>query len=297
MNKVAYCIMAHNDKEHLSKLITALGDNCEIFIHIDGFVDDTSFLNLSGKGNVHFLTPRIKVSWAGFSMVTVMMELLKLAIEYKDEFSHYIFLSGSCYPIKPISQIDSFFANNKKKSFIKYVKMTEHLLLYRHIQYKFLMDNPFLIRNRITYNLHRMMRRISFHTNITNPLKDNIIPYAGSQWTVLNDQCAKYVVSFHESNPWFQDMMRYTYAPDEHYIHTILGNSPLSSQCTGLQDFKYLGLDYLTNLHLIDNSLTKWFTVDDWQEVRQSDKFFVRKVRTLDGVKLVDKINREILNW
>ena len=141
MNKVAYCIMAHNDKEHLSKLITALGNNCEIFIHIDGFVDDTSFLNLTRKGNVHFLTPRIKVSWAGFSMVTVMMELLKLAVEHKDEFSHYIFLSGSCYPIKSIDYIDSFFVNNKDKSFIKYVKMTDHRLLYRQIQYKFLMDN------------------------------------------------------------------------------------------------------------------------------------------------------------
>ncbi|WP_201546712.1 beta-1,6-N-acetylglucosaminyltransferase [Psychrobacter immobilis] len=295
MNKVAYCIMAHNDKEHLSKLINSLGNNCEIFIHIDGFVDDTNFLNLSSKENVHFLIPRIKVSWAGFSMVKVMMELLKLAVEHKDEFSHYIFLSGSCYPIKSIDHIESLFENNKDKSFIKYVKMTEHPLLYRHIQYQFLMDNPFPIRNKITHNLHRTMRRISFHTNITNPWKDNIVPYAGSQWTALNAQCAKYAVSFHENNPGFQDVMRYTYAPDEHYIHTILGNSPLVSQCTGLQDFKYFGLDYLANLHLIDNSLTKWFTINDWDELKQSEKLFIRKVRSVDGSTLVDKINHEIL--
>lgn len=295
MNKVAYCIMAHNDKEHLSKLINALGNNCEIFIHIDGYVDDTSFLTLSDKENVHFLTPRIKISWAGFSMVKVMMQLLKLAVEHSDEFSHYIFLSGSCYPIKPISQIDSFFERNKDKSFIKYVRMTEHPLLLRHIQYKFLMDNPFSIRNKLTHNLHRTMRRISFHTNITNPWNDNLIPYSGSQWTALNAQCAKYVVSFHENNSEFQDMMRYTYAPDEHYIHTILGNSPLSSQCTGPVEFKYIGLDYLANLHLIDNSLTKWYTLNDWTEITASDKLFVRKVRSIDGFELVDKINNEIL--
>lgn len=295
MNKVAYCIMAHNDKEHLSKLITALGDNCEIFIHIDGYVDDTIFMNLFDKGNVHFLTPRIKVSWAGFSMVKVMMQLLKLAIEHKDDFSHYIFLSGSCYPIKPISQIDSFFENNKDKSFIKYVRMTKHPLLYRHIQYKFLMDNPFPIRNKLTHNLHRTMRRVSFHANIPNPWKDNITAYSGSNWTALNAQCAKFVVSFHENNLAFQDMMRYTYAPDEHYIHTILGNSSLASQCTGEIEFKYKGLDYLTNLHFIDNSLTKWFTIEDWADITISDKLFVRKVRSLDGTELVNKINNEIL--
>lgn len=295
MNKVAYCIMAHNDKEHLSNLVTALGGNCEIFIHIDGYVDDTIFMDLSGKENVHFLTPRIRVSWAGFSMVKVMMQLLKLAVEHTDEFSHYIFLSGSCYPIKPISQIDSFFESNNDKSFIKYVRMTENPLLYRHIQYKFLMDNPFPIRNKITHNLHRTMRKVSFHAHIPNPWKDTLIPYSGSQWTALNAQCAKYVVSFHEKNPEFQNIMKYTYAPDEHYIHTILGNSPLSHLCTGLQDFKYLGLDYLANLHLIDNSLTKWFTIEDWADITISEKLFVRKVRSLDGTELVDKINNEIL--
>ena len=287
--------MAYNDEQHLSKLIDSLGPNCEIFIHIDGYVDDASFLKLSTKGNVHFLTPRIKVSWAGFSMVVVMMQLLKLAIQYQCSFSHYIFLSGSCYPIKPINQLNSFLASNKDKSFIKYVKMTDHPLLYRQIKYKFLMDNPFPIRNKVTHNLHRVIRRVTFHTHISNSWKKDIIAYAGSNWTVLNESCAKYVIAFHEDNPWFQDMFRYTYAADEHYIHTILGNSPLAYQCTGLQEFKYFGLDYLTNLHLIDNSLTKWFTIDDWEEIRQSDKFFVRKVRSLDGSSLVDKINHDIL--
>lgn len=295
MNKVAYCIMAHNDKEHLSKLIDSLGTNCEIFIHIDGYVDDKSFLSLSNKDNVHFLTPRIKVSWAGFSMVTVMMNLLKMAVDYQDDFSHYIFLSGSCYPIKPIDYIDRFFQENKDKSFIQYVKLTDDPRLHWQIKYKFLMDNPFPIRNKITHNLHRVIRRGSFHTYITNTWKEDIIAYGGSNWTALNALCAKYAVNFHHNNPWFQDMFKYTYAADEHYIHTILGNSPLVSQCTGLQEFKYFGLDYLANLHLIDNSLTKWFTIEDWDKIQQSEKLFVRKVRTLDGSSLVDKINNKIL--
>lgn len=295
MNKVAYCIMAHNDRPHLSKLIDSLGVNCEIFIHIDGYIDDSSFLSLTNKGNVHFLSPRIKVSWAGFSMVKVMMGLLKLAIDYEEVFSHYIFLSGSCYPIKPINYIDGFFESNKGKSFIKYVEMSEHPLLYRQIKNKYLMDSPFPIRNKFTHNLHRIIRRVSFHMYISNVWKKDITAYGGSNWTVLNDECARYVVDFHESNLWFQDMFKYTYAADEHYIHTILGNSTLVSQCTGIQDFKYVGLDYLTNLHLIDNSLTKWFTIEDWKDIEKSEKLFVRKVRTVDGMTLVNKINHETL--
>lgn len=287
--------MAHNDSNHLEMLILSLGKNAEIFIHIDGYVDINNFIHLNKYENVHFIKHRIKISWGGISIVDAMLKLLNMAINMKLNCSHYIFLSGSCYPIKPIKQLENFLSNNLDKSFIKYINLYDHPNFERQIRYRYVMENPFPYRNKITYQIHRVLRRISIHLKRSNTWNKNYIPYGGSQWIVLNQQCSEYVIYFHEYNPWFREMFKNTYAPDEHYIHTILGNSNLNTQCTGLQDFQYFGLDYLANLHLIDNSLTKWYTINDWDEIIQSDKFFVRKVRTSDGTDLIERLNKELL--
>lgn len=288
--------MVHNDVEHLKSLITALGDNCEIFINVDGYVDDQPFTDQITASNVHFLKPRIKISWGAISMVDVMIELLRMALKFPADFSHFMFLSGSCYPIKSSRTIDNFLNSNTETSFIKYIDLRDHPKFEKQVKYRYIMENPFDTRNKLTHQLHRILRRASIHLKIKNSWNEEFIPYRGSQWVILNNECAQYVIRFHDNNPWYREMFKYTYAPDEHYIHTILGNSSLSSQCTGLQEFQYFGLDYLANLHIIHISLTKWFTIEDWEEIKNSNKFFVRKVRSLDGKSLVDKINDEILN-
>lgn len=291
MKKIAYCIMAYNDITHLQELINKLGSNCEIFIHIDGYVDDSLFIDSIKNSNVHFLLPRIKITWAGIAMVDVMIALLKKAVKFECEFSHYVFLSGSCYPIKSEAYINDFFNNNQDRSFIKFINSKDHPKYFSQIKYKYIMDNPFSVRNKVTHNIHRVLRRVSFHTKVRNVWNKDITAYKGSQWSALNDECARYVVNYHDKNPWLRDLFKYTYAPDEQYIHTILGNSELAKECTGLQQFKHYGLDYLSNLHIIHISLAKWYTVEDWEEIKKSEKLFVRKVRSFDGSELICKIN------
>jgi hypothetical protein len=83
--------------------------------------------------------------------------------------------------------------------------------------------------------------------------------------------------------------------PDEHYIHTIVGNSQFARKATGLQKFTGIGTYRMANLHHIDPSLSKWFTELDFELLRKSDKLFVRKVRTSDGTGLVNRIDEELL--
>lgn len=287
--------MAYNDVEHLRRLIKALGSNCEIFIHIDAYVDDSIFKKTINNLNVHFLYPRIKISWAGISMVDSMIRLLEKAVEFECEFSHYVFLSGSCYPIKSESYINSFFDMNLELSFINFIDLRVNPHYYKQIKNKYIMENPFFIRNKFTHNIHRLIRRVSLHIGINNSWKKDFIPYGGSNWSALTDEAARYVIKFNSDNTWLRKIFKYTYAPDEHYIHSIIGNSNLRYKSTGLQDFKYFGLDYLANIHIIHISLSKWYTINDWDEIKNSDKLFVRKVRSIDGYDLVEKINSHII--
>lgn len=90
-------------------------------------------------------------------------------------------------------------------------------------------------------------------------------------------------------------MNKYTFSPDEHYYHTIIGNSKYAEMANGLQKFKGHGTWRMANLHIIDESLSKWFTLDDWKTIIDSDKLFVRKVNSKSGSTLVNHIDNAIL--
>jgi hypothetical protein len=51
----------------------------------------------------------------------------------------------------------------------------------------------------------------------------------------------------------------------------------------------------MANLHLIDPTLAKWFTIADREEVARSDRYFLRKVRTGASDELLDYIDAELL--
>ena len=123
-----------------------------------------------------------------------------------------------------------------------------------------------------------------------------MIPYFGHTWCALTPECCKHVLDFHDNNPWFYEMNKDTMAPDEHYYHTIIGNSPFASNADGLQVYQGRGLWRLVNFHLICPSLQKWFTLEDWDEVYASDKLFVRKVNSKTGAGLVGEIDMKILS-
>jgi hypothetical protein len=88
---------------------------------------------------------------------------------------------------------------------------------------------------------------------------------------------------------------RYTFAPDEQFFHTIIMNSPFADNSDGRQAFIERGTWRTANFHLVDPSLTKWFGAEDVDLIRNSDKFFVRKLRSGVSDTLVDWIDANLL--
>ncbi len=98
--KIAYLIVAHNNYEHLKRLITALDEHaCRFYIHID----KKSPLPHLKADNIIFLQDRVNVHWSGFSMVRVTLNLLHRAIA--DENDYFVLISGADYPIQPNSYL------------------------------------------------------------------------------------------------------------------------------------------------------------------------------------------------
>ncbi len=67
LGKHAYLIMAHNQPEHLRKLLDVLdNERNDIFIHLDkkSSIDSQSLLDICQKSKMYF-TNRLNVYWGG----------------------------------------------------------------------------------------------------------------------------------------------------------------------------------------------------------------------------------------
>ena len=52
---------------------------------------------------------------------------------------------------------------------------------------------------------------------------------------------------------------------------------------------------HLANIHFIDPSMNKWFDERDIDQIKESEKLFVRKVKSDYSDKLLNRIDKEIL--
>lgn len=294
MKKVAYLILAHSDPSHFCKLIESLYNHADIYVHVDAKSNMEDFSSQCLPG-VNFISERVDIAWAGISMVDALLNLTKAAMKRSDRYTHLVFLSGSDYPIKPESTICKLFTSNPERQFIKYIDMRESQDHYLKLVTNKQFLEPLLpSKNKTIKIIDKMARKILRSLRIRNNWNSDITPYFGHTWCALTPACCSYILDFHKNNPWFYKINKNTFSPDEHYFHTIIGNSPFSSTADGLQPFEGRGLWRLANFHLICPTLQKWFSIEDWEQIQTSDKLFLRKINSATGTTLVNKINTEL---
>lgn len=166
----------------------------------------------------------------------------------------------------------------------------------KHINQKWFKEPIFYTSNRTLKTADKIIRSIVNKIRISNSWNKSIIPYFGSQWWALTPACAQYILEFVKVNGSYYIENKNTFAPDEHFFHTIVGNSPFNAKSDGVQEYEGRGTWRMANFHLIHKSLSKWYTLNDWDEINSSNKLFVRKVNSIVSNGLIDSINENILN-
>jgi hypothetical protein len=96
--------------------------------------------------------------------------------------------------------------------------------------------------------------------------------------------------------PELSQLYRYAMAPDEHFFHTLVQNSPFAAEAPPLMPYTGKGMWKKANLHIVHPSLKKIYTLADIDEVRNSDKLFVRKVNTAQSTPLIDVLEQRLLS-
>ena len=291
--RLAFLILAHHDAPHLERLCRALQPNC-IFVHVDGKAKGFPVEAIAIMRGVTLVQPSIKVHWGDFSVIEATLSLIRAA-RTAGSFSRYILISGECYPIKPLAVLKATFAEDPTREWINLTPITRDSHLANLVGRRWRMT-PVLSQRYLDGKLRAGWNRISKMIRRDLQREIQMIPYFGSQWWALTNGCIAMILEFVEDHPAFVEAYRSVYAPDEHFFHTIIGNSHFGSSANHVED-RGSATNQLMPLHVTSAAHNRYFGTEDGEFtwVRKSNALFIRKVSSARSAVLLDWIDHELL--
>lgn len=297
--KIAFLILAHHHPRQLSALVQALDDDrFDFFVHVDERVDFRSFTAQEyplRHSTLRFLSRRKTVFWGDISMVDAMLELFREAMA-QDGYERFVVLSGEDYPIE---SNDAIYARLSRPGieFINGTRLRNNVQVEGFWFWK--LSNKLLVRC-IRKLLYMAGIRKKPYLMIENRKWD---VYHGSQWIALSRECAQYVLSVAEANPQIRSYFRFSHAPDQLFIPTIVYNSADFREKTCCDRNRTYTFNEKPAVHYLryhpqPGSSVDYLDESDYEALLASQKLFLRKVCIGKSDKLIEMLdghrNRQI---
>ena len=219
---IHYGILAHNSPAHLEELVKALSPQ-PVYVHIDAKSDMRDFAAVSG---VRFVTRRLAVKWAGWSLVAATLELIKEMMPFIQDNDYVVLLSGDSFPLQTQEATVEFLDASNGAQFINVVRMPSEVVekpLTRISRFYLEYDQ----RDQRRHLIARFVNKLSIPRSYKTAFAD-LNPYCGSQWWALSGAAVKWLSSEIEKRPAFIKFARNTRVPDEYFFQTLIMASPFS---------------------------------------------------------------------
>jgi len=279
-NRHAYLILAHACPGQLRKLLILLDDpRNDLYVHLDLKADFSPdlFAGCCTHSSVHWIEPRLRVAWAGYSMIEAILALMKTAAP--EGYAYYHLISGLDLPVKDQDTIHSFFERHQGEEFLDLWKESPHTHTRYHYRALFPEGAGKPLQN-LANNVYKAFQ-MALGLQINRETKF----YFASTWFSLTHACIKYILS---QETWITHTFRGTSSTDEIFIPTIVMNSPF-------RDRLYTG-DGIRNLRFIDwsrgeSSRHPWtFRAEDWDLLMSTPYFWARKFDERVDAEIIDRL-------
>lgn len=285
MNKHAYLIIAHNEFAILEKLITILdAEYNDFYIHIDKKVKDYDFDRLKkivNKSQIYISQKRINVHWGGYSQIETELVLMQQCMEKKYSYVHL--LSGVDLPIKNKKYIYDFFEEKKNKNFLEIAKGTSYSIEMTRY-YIFFVENF----RHAKWAKYMQQKLLKIQKKLGVERKTSKVQMVKSaNWFSLTQETVEFVLTQKEK---IRKTFRYSVCGDELFIGTILYGTKFYDAI----DSQYGNLRYI--IWEKGKRSPEVLTIDEWDDMMQSDKLFARKFSEKEDKEVVDKLYKELRN-
>ncbi|MFB6456059.1 beta-1,6-N-acetylglucosaminyltransferase [Chitinophaga sp. Hz27] len=275
--RIAFIILAHKNPEQLLQLLRRLSHpRVDCYVHLDARADTLAFTEAAQLPQVYFIPGRIKVHWAGFSMVKATLNSLDVVLGSRRKYLNISLLSGLDYPLRPIHEIVDFFTIHQGNEFLDIMPEKEVAATISKLDRYHFEDIQFKGKYFLTRWINRIMPSRKCPMNFTFT--------GGSQWWSLSEDCLRFCKEFLEEQPSFIKYFRYTWGSDEFIFHTIIMNNPEWSKKVVRDNLRYI--DWSAR-----QASPKVLGPGDLPNMIASGKFFARKFDTNIHPNILNKVD------
>jgi len=300
--KIAYLITAHNQPNHLHRLVNRLDTpSVSFYVHVDQKSDLNKFIRPSMSSRVHFIEQRYKVYHGGFSLAMAMIALAREAFNDPD-IDYFMTLSGWDYPIKDNLYISQYINDHYPLNFMNFYPLTAQAAWSDNVR-KFYFTDQISSTPKILHKPLRLGQYLLVKAPYTRPFIHCMTPYRGSAWFCLNRPTMAYILDFLQSDHGvsFLNFYKYTACADEMIFHTLVLNSPYAEYCRFYErDILHASAPLMNEnksyLHYIDWDSERenpaQLDLLDWNALMSSEALFARKFNEVKSGQLLDALDR-----
>lgn len=282
MAKQAILITAYHNLDQVGRIIEYFDLDFDFYIHIDKKCDEELPIELHRK-NVR-VYKEYKICWGSSAHLKAIMFLLGQSL--RGNYLYYHLITGSDFPVKPLSEFKSFFSAENKHNYIEYHSLpragwdAEGGLA--RLKYYWIGNGTVDIRhNRFIYQGIRIQRKLKICRCFLKTFKKL---YGGGTYWSLHADCAKYLFDFYVEHR-IKYSVNFTHCAEEIVPHTIILNAA--------PEFAIIN-DSLRFMRWTDGkSSPEILDGNDFLDIKNSNSFFARKFDKSISSKLLEKLCRQ----
>lgn len=266
---VGVIMLAHTALDRASTVARYFAQNgCPVMIHCDKSTpleDYENFVRSLSDVKLVSFVDRVRVGWGTWTLVSATLKASEALLEKHPEVQHVMLASGSCLPLRPVSELRDYLAQHPKTDFIESVTT-------RDVRWTIggLDEERFHLRFPFSWKRHRrlfdryvaLQRRVGYRRKLPRGL----VPHLGSQWWCLTRNTLTSILEGPRREE-FDKFFKRVWIPDESYFQTLVRyyGRDVESRSLTLSKFDFHGKPHV-------------FYDDHLQLLRKSDCFMVRKV-------------------
>lgn len=283
---LSFIVLAHTDAASLDRLLQVLSPY-PVFLHVDQSAVKRGYFDRSNARGMSHVTTNLRprcVHWGGYSIVRAMMETLAVALDEKSPVSdHIAFLSGQCFPLRPVEEFAEYIATASNAVHCRafdLARAKREALGITRVTRRHWLDGPIgHLREETPRLAGGLARRLAVLATAPFPMRPPAIVHAsGSQWVVVPRALGKELVAHYLRGGF--DYLENAYAPDEIAVPSYVYNSDwaLLTQSGQLQEWDGITVAPYPNYHWLRHDLDGLVDHSDVLAGLASGEYFVRKV-------------------
>ncbi|MGV8950392.1 MAG: beta-1,6-N-acetylglucosaminyltransferase [Cypionkella sp.] len=266
---IGFVMLCHTALDRASEVARHWASrDCPVVIHVDRRVPrdiyDRLVRSLTDLPNVRY-SGRYACEWGTWGIVAATQEASSIMLKEFPQVHHVYLASGSCMPLRPVNELNSYLNERPRTDFIESVTTEDVGWTIGGLDLeRFTLRFPFSWRKqrRLFDGYVRLQRRLGFRRR----LPKGIVPHLGSQWWCLTRQTLSAILENPEREE-IDNYFRRVWIPDESYFQTMVRqvSSNVESRSLTLSKFDFQGKPHI-------------FYDDHLQLLRRSDCFVARKI-------------------